>query len=49
MISPFAFFFYSVFSPFFNFLDQHAASQWLTKFFLPHYDLALSRNCCDNM
>jgi protein-S-isoprenylcysteine O-methyltransferase Ste14 len=36
MISPFAFFFYSVFSPFFNFLGQHAATRWLTLFFLPH-------------
>jgi protein-S-isoprenylcysteine O-methyltransferase Ste14 len=36
MISPFAFFFYSVFSPFFNFLGQHAATRWLTSFFLPH-------------
>jgi len=36
MISPFAFFFYSVFAPFFNFLGQHAATQWTTRFFLPH-------------
>ncbi len=36
MISPFAFFFYSVFSPVFNFLEQHSASRWATKFFLPH-------------
>jgi protein-S-isoprenylcysteine O-methyltransferase Ste14 len=36
MISPFAFFFYSVFSPIFNFLDQHAATRWATMFFLPH-------------
>jgi len=36
MISPFAFFFYSVFSPFFNFLGQHAATRWTTMFFLPH-------------
>ena len=36
MISPFAFFFYSVFSPFFNFLGQHAATRWATRFFLPH-------------
>jgi protein-S-isoprenylcysteine O-methyltransferase Ste14 len=36
MISPFAFFFYSVFSPFFNFLDQHTATRWATVFFLPH-------------
>jgi protein-S-isoprenylcysteine O-methyltransferase Ste14 len=36
MISPFAFFFYSVFSPVFNFLDQHAATRWATTFFLPH-------------
>jgi protein-S-isoprenylcysteine O-methyltransferase Ste14 len=36
MISPFAFFFYSVFSPFFNFLGQHAATRWATMFFLPH-------------
>ncbi len=36
MISPFAFFFYSVFSPFFNWLDRYAATRWLTAFFLPH-------------
>jgi len=36
MISPFAFFFYSVFSPFFNFLGQHAATRWAITFFLPH-------------
>jgi len=36
MISPFAFFFYSVFSPVFNFLEQHAATRWATMFFLPH-------------
>ena len=36
MISPFAFFFYSVFSPFFNFLGQHTATRWVIAFFLPH-------------
>ncbi len=36
MISPFAFFFYSVVSPVFNFLGQHAATRWATMFFLPH-------------
>jgi protein-S-isoprenylcysteine O-methyltransferase Ste14 len=36
MISPFAFFFYSVFSPLFNWLNQYAATRWLTAFFLPH-------------
>ena len=36
MISPFAFFFYSVFNPVFNWLDQFAATRWLTGFFLPH-------------
>ncbi len=36
MISPFAFFFYSVFSPVLNFLSQHAATRWATMFFLPH-------------
>jgi protein-S-isoprenylcysteine O-methyltransferase Ste14 len=36
MISPFAFFFYSVFSPLFNFLGAHAATRWATLFFLPH-------------
>jgi len=36
MISPFAFFFYSVFSPLFNFLGQHAATRWLVMFFFPH-------------
>ena len=36
MISPFAFFFYSVFNPVFNWLDQYAVTRWLTGFFLPH-------------
>ena len=36
MISPFAFFFYSVFSPVFSFLGGHAATRWATLFFLPH-------------
>ncbi len=36
MISPFAFFFYSVFNPIFHFLDSWAATRWLTTFFLPH-------------
>ena len=36
MISPFAFFFYSVFNPLFKFLEAHAATKWLTAFFLPH-------------
>ena len=36
MISPFAFLFYSVFSPVFNFLGSHAATRWATLFFLPH-------------
>lgn len=36
MISPFAFFFYSVFNPIFNWLGGHGATRWLTHFFLPH-------------
>ncbi len=36
MISPFAFFFYSVFNPIFAWLDQYTATRWLTSFFLPH-------------
>ena len=36
MISPFAFFFYSVFNPVFKWLDHYAATRWLTAFFLPH-------------
>ena len=36
MISPFAFFFYSVFNPIFNWLDQFSSTRWLTSFFLPH-------------
>ena len=36
MISPFAFFFYSVFNPIFKWLDQYTATRWLTSFFLPH-------------
>ena len=36
MISPFAFFFYSVFNPFFHWLDAYPATRWLIHFFLPH-------------
>ncbi|MEJ2421233.1 MAG: isoprenylcysteine carboxylmethyltransferase family protein [Acidobacteriota bacterium] len=36
MISPFAFFFYSVFNPVFHWLDAYPATRWLTHFFLPH-------------
>jgi protein-S-isoprenylcysteine O-methyltransferase Ste14 len=36
MISPFAFFFYSVFNPVFTWLNKFAATSWLTGFFLPH-------------
>ncbi len=36
MISPFAFFFYSVFNPFLLTLNQSPATRWLTAFFLPH-------------
>ena len=36
MISPFAFFFYSVFNPIFHWLDAYPMSRWLTHFFLPH-------------
>ncbi|MFQ5866459.1 MAG: methyltransferase family protein [bacterium] len=36
MISPFAFFFYSVFNPIFHLLGKYSATRWLTGFFLPH-------------
>lgn len=36
MISPFAFFFYSVFNPIFHWLNAYPMTQWLTHFFLPH-------------
>jgi protein-S-isoprenylcysteine O-methyltransferase Ste14 len=36
MISPFAFFFYSVFNPIFHWLSSYSATQWLVRFFLPH-------------
>jgi protein-S-isoprenylcysteine O-methyltransferase Ste14 len=36
MISPFAFFFYSVFNPIFHWLGRYPATNWLTDFFLPH-------------
>ncbi len=36
MISPFAFFFYSVFNPIFHWLDAYSMTRWLTHFFLPH-------------
>lgn len=36
MISPFAFFFYSVFNPVLHWLGDYSATKWLTSFFLPH-------------
>jgi protein-S-isoprenylcysteine O-methyltransferase Ste14 len=36
MISPFAFFFYAVFNPFLQALNQSPMTRWLTAFFLPH-------------
>jgi protein-S-isoprenylcysteine O-methyltransferase Ste14 len=36
MISPFAFFFYSVFNPIFHWLGAYPMTRWLTHFFLPH-------------
>ena len=36
MISPFAFFFYSVFNPVLHWLQDYSATRWLTSFFLPH-------------
>ncbi len=36
MISPFAFFFYSVFNPVLHWLGSYSATGWLTAFFLPH-------------
>jgi protein-S-isoprenylcysteine O-methyltransferase Ste14 len=36
MISPFAFFFYSVFNPVLHWLESYSATRWLTGFFLPH-------------
>ncbi len=36
MISPFAFFFYSVFNPVFHWLGSYPATRWLIHFFLPH-------------
>ncbi len=36
MISPFAFFFYSVFNPVLHWLQDYTATRWLTGFFLPH-------------
>jgi len=36
MISPFAFFFYSVFNPIFQWLSHYSSTKWLITFFLPH-------------
>jgi protein-S-isoprenylcysteine O-methyltransferase Ste14 len=36
MISPFAFFFYSVFNPVLHAIESSSATRWLTGFFLPH-------------
>lgn len=38
MISPFAFFFCSVFNPVLHWLESYPASGWLTYFFPPHGD-----------
>jgi protein-S-isoprenylcysteine O-methyltransferase Ste14 len=37
MISPFALHFYSAYGPTLNFLDDSPYSDWLTRFFLPHF------------
>jgi len=37
MISPFGLYFYSVYAPALNFLQQSPKSAWLTGFFLPHF------------
>jgi protein-S-isoprenylcysteine O-methyltransferase Ste14 len=36
MISPFGLYFYSVYGPVLNFLNQWSSTAWLTQFFLPH-------------
>lgn len=36
MVSPFAAYFYSVYTPLLNGLEQNAATAWLPQFFLPH-------------
>lgn len=36
MISPAAFYFYSLYGPALNFLDRWPGTAWLTQFFLPH-------------
>jgi len=43
MISPFAFFFYSVFNPVLHWFGYHPATRWLTGFFLPHMILPPTR------
>jgi protein-S-isoprenylcysteine O-methyltransferase Ste14 len=43
MISPFAFFFYSVFNPVLHWFGDHPATRWLTGFFLPHMILPPTR------
>ena len=37
MASPFAFYFYSVYGPALNFIDENPALSWLVGVFLPHY------------
>jgi protein-S-isoprenylcysteine O-methyltransferase Ste14 len=36
MVTPFAAYFYSVYTPLFHGLEQNAATAWLPQFFLPH-------------
>ena len=43
MISPFAFFFYSVFNPVLHWFGDYPASRWLAGFFLPHMILPPTR------
>lgn len=37
MISPFAAYFYSVYSPFINYIYDFRYTNWITEFFLPHF------------
>ncbi len=44
MISPFAFYFYTAYTPTLGFLDRHVATAWLTGFMLPHAVFTTSRS-----
>jgi hypothetical protein len=46
MVSPFAFYFYSIYGPFLKGLYAFPPTRWLTAFVLPHILLSLGPSTC---